>query len=170
MSRNWVGAARNQPTIQTQAHDQNESGQDAPGALGVEHRERKTAGSAFRQDDTGNKKARNDEEHVDPGKAAGNERAVGVEGDDAEHRKRAETVDVLPEAKVASGARRRDIGSVEGLVQERVLPPSRQDAPEGVEYALGGVKPRAPIGKRRLVPRPASAHNAVVDNRAVDDG
>jgi hypothetical protein len=61
-----------------------------------------------------------------------------VEGDDAEHREPAETVDVLAEVEIAAGARRRDVRSVEGLVQERVLPPSRQDAPEGVDMRMAG--------------------------------
>jgi hypothetical protein len=50
----------------------------------------------------------------------------------------AETVDVLAEAEISAGARRRDVRSVEGLVQERVLPSSRQDAPEGVDMRMAG--------------------------------
>src|SRR5208337_4118861 len=50
-----------------ETRDEEEGGQDAPGAFGVEHCEREAARRAFRQDDAGNEKARYDEEHVDAG-------------------------------------------------------------------------------------------------------
>ena len=99
------------------AHHYQHRGQDAPGALGVEHRERKAAGGAFRQDDARDEKTRYDEEHVDAGKAARDERAIGVESDDAEHRERAQSVDVLPEIEAAAGARGGDVRDVERFVQ-----------------------------------------------------
>ena len=98
----------------------------------------KSSRRTFRQDDARNEKTRNDEEHIDAGEAAGDQRAIGVEGDHAEHRKRAQSVDVPPEVEAAAGARGGDVLSVEGFVQERVLPPSRRDAPEGVELSLAG--------------------------------
>ena len=72
---------------------------------------------AFGENDARNEKARNDEEDVDAGEAARNERPIGVEGDHAEHRDRAQSVDVLPEFEFAPGARRGEVGSVEGSVQ-----------------------------------------------------
>ena len=61
-----------------------------------------------------------------------------MEGDDAEHCERAQAVDVLPEVEVAARARGGDVRSIEGFLQERVLPPSRGDAPEGVKLRFAG--------------------------------
>ena len=117
MSRNWIGA-RAEPADDPDALTTTRSGgQDAPCPLGVEHRERKPTDGAFGQNDARNEKARYDEEDVDAGKAARNERPIGVEGDDAEHRDRAQSVDVLPETEFAPSARGGDVGSVERFVQ-----------------------------------------------------
>ena len=117
MSRNWTGAARNQPTIQTRRDDEEQGRKDALGALGVEHREREMADGAFGQDDARDQKARDHEEHVDPGEAAGQQRAIGVEGDHPDDRERAQPVDVRSEIEIAPASRRGEVGRVEGLIQ-----------------------------------------------------
>ena len=63
------------------------------------------------------RKARDHEEHVDPGEAAGKQRAIGVEGDHPDDRERAQPVDVRSEIEVAPASRRGEVGRVEGLIQ-----------------------------------------------------
>ena len=121
MSRNCVGAAMNQPTIQTKLSDHEKRGQDALGAPGVKHREREPSGRAFAQNDARDEKARDDEKDVDADEAAGKPGAIGVEDDHAEHRERAQSVDVVPEIEPGRGSRRDEVRRFEGFVQQRVL-------------------------------------------------
>ena len=76
------------------------------------------ADRAFGQDDARDEEARNDEEDVDAGEAARDERSVGVEGDHPENSKRAQAIDVVAEVEIAPDARGGEVGSVEGFVQQ----------------------------------------------------
>ena len=81
--------------------DDEQRGQDALGALGVEKRQRKFLGFALAQDDARDQETGNDEKDIDPGKAAGQQAALGVKGHHAQHRERAQAVDVGPEVMMA---------------------------------------------------------------------
>ena len=76
------------------------------------------ADRAFGQNDARNEKAGNDEEDVDAGESARDERPVGVEGDHSENSERTQTIDVVAEIEFAPDAGRSKVGSVEGFVQQ----------------------------------------------------
>ena len=121
ISRNWVGAAMNHPTIQTKLTDHEKRRQDALGPPRVKHRQREPSGRALAENDSRNEKARDDKEDVDADEASGKPGAIGVEDDHAEDRERAQSVDVGSEIERRRGSRRDEVRRFEGFVQHVVL-------------------------------------------------
>jgi hypothetical protein len=69
-----------------------------------------------------------------------------VEGDDANDRERAQSIDIGPEIERRRGSRRDEVRRVEGFVQRIVLSAAGETRP----LPRDGVDRRAAIGKRLL--------------------
>ena len=100
-----------------ETHHHEKRGEDALGPPGVKHREREPPGGALRENDSRNEKARDDKEDVDADEASGKPGAIGMEDDHAEHRERAQSVDVGSEIERRRSARRDQVRRFEGFVQ-----------------------------------------------------
>ena len=149
---------------ETQHHEKR--GQDALGAPGVKHREREPSGGALGQNDSRNEKAGDDKEDVDADEASGKPGAIGVEDDHAEHRERAQSVDVGSEIERLRSARRDQVRRFEGFVQHAGSVGGRQSP----TVRRDGVNRLGAIGKPRLGSLARSASRDHIAAHAIKRG